>query len=903
MKKLISLLITLAMLAGMFSMFAVYAAADGASGAITPDTSWYDGDTANATNSEFVLKDAADLLGFAQILYENGTSKRPFSGDTIKLDADIDLNPGWDASTGVAPANVWPAVKTYFCGTFDGQGHTVKGIYQQSSDAGFGGIFGSTWGRTVEVKNVTFLNSYSESTQTQGHGFLFGAMTNASVTTIDNVYVDAYVVNKATSAGDYGVGGLIGGYQSNDANVGIVLTNSVFAGKIVLDSDFVGRFYVGGLVGRYNSKSSNTIEDCAFYGDIKVKAGVGATIMASKICAYHSCAGTNLTVKNCIAGGNIALSEGTYAPAENGAATGNIFAEIIAAARYNNALSTVVFDNVLYTGNYTLLGCGYEQGKAIHTADPAEGDIKYYTGSFNADHTPVTVAITVAAITGTGASATLTANKLTNWVAVDGALVIPKTLVEGPAEEAPEEDVPLEITVPDNADISWYKSTQTEFVLEDAADLLGYGYIITAYEKIFSGKTIKLGADIDLNPGWDASTGTAPTVIWPVSGGDAKTKVAGTFDGQGHTIKGLYSNATIERAGLMGVVPEGVYFAIKNLNVVNSYIESNQDGVGGLLGCTYSSNTTIISNVYCDVDVVCTATKGNLLGVGGIIGGASWSKSSTYNLTVENTVYAGDIKVSFTESAYASDGTPGANVGGIVGFNNTLSIDDKGNNTMTIKDTAFYGTITGVMPKDGNIGGIFGMMKSNGVNILGCITAGKIDVEGITLGFIGDVYGDIGPAATAKVEKSLFTGTIGAGGFFDPGEGAIISVGVADIKGAAADAILTANGLTAWSSTADAYPLPTALKTQIGSIVVPTHEPKVEEQEPEDTTGGNTEDTTGDTQENTDNNTEAPTGSTTDAPATGDDKKGCGGSIIGGMAVVLMTATAAVAVSSKKKKD
>ena len=139
MKKIVSLIITLAMLVGMLSSIAVSAADGDSNGVITPDTSWYDGDTANATNSEFVLKDAADLLGFAKILADNGTSKRPFSGDTIKLDADIDLNPGWDASTGVAPANVWPAVKTYFCGTFDGQGHTVKGIYQQSSEGGFGG--------------------------------------------------------------------------------------------------------------------------------------------------------------------------------------------------------------------------------------------------------------------------------------------------------------------------------------------------------------------------------------------------------------------------------------------------------------------------------------------------------------------------------------------------------------------------------------------------------------------------------------------------------------------------------------------------------------------------------------------------------------------------------------------
>ena len=901
MKKIISLLVVLTMLLGVLSGISV--SADTTPTAITPDTSWYDGDTAHATNSTFVLEDAADLLGFAKIMAEN--SSRPFAGDTIELAANIDLNPGWDASTGEAPTNVWPDIQYNFAGTFDGKGHMISGIYQNSTTkGGYAGIFGGTWGYNVEVKNLIISNSWSQSNQMQGHGFLFGFVSNATNLTIDNVLVSAYVVNTSANGGDYGIGGLIGGYQSNDANVGITLKNSVFAGGIVFNGTATGqRYYAGGLVGRYNAKSSNVIEDCAFYGAIVANIVDGSTLMAGKMVGYQSCAGSNLTIKNSVASGSVALYEGAYTPATNGSATGIIFGEIVAAARYNKGFSTVAFENVLYTGNNALLGCGYQQGTAIWTSDATDAEIKYYADSIVKDPAPVTVAVTDANITGTAASTVITANGLTNWVAVDDGPILPKTIVDGTVEEEPEQDIPLDITVPDNADISWYKSTQSEFVLEDEADLLGYAYIITKFEKIFEGKTVKLAKDMDLNPGWDANAETVevPAVIWPVSGGEAKTKIAGTFDGQGHTIKGLYVSATIERAGLMGFVPEGVYAAIKNVNIVNSYITSTQDGVGGLLGATYSANTTVISNVYCDAKVVCTATKGNLLGVGGIIGGATWSKSSTYNLTIENTVYAGDIVSSFTESAYASDGTPGANVGGIMGFSNTLTTDaETSKHTMTIKNTAFYGTITGVMPKDGNVGGIFGMMKANGINLYNCISAGTIDVEGISLGFVGSVYGDVGPAATAVVENCLYTGEIGAGGFFELPEGAIAQISdVATIKGAAASAVLTANNMTDWSATDDAYPLPTTLKAQVAGIDVPTNAPVDAPSTP--TTPGGSNNSEKDDKDD-EEETEAPSETTEDSTENViDEKKGCGGTVLGGMAIVLVAAGAAVTVGKKKR--
>ncbi len=908
MKKIISILVVLTMLLGSFSMISAFAA-DASSAAITPDTSWHDGDVSGATNSTFVLKDAADLLGFAKIISEN-KDVRAFSGDTVKLDADIDLNPGWDASTGVAPTNVWPEVTSYFAGTFDGQGHTVKGIYQTSTKAGCGGIFGMSYGKTIVVKNLTVLNSYSESNQTQGHGFLFGHLSNASDVTIENVYVDAYVVNKATSAGDSGVGGLFGGYQSNDANVGITLKNSVFAGNIVLDTAFVGRFYVGGLAGRYNAKGTNTVENCGFFGSITVNAPAGAAVMAGKLLAYQSCAPSTMIIKDCIAAGNIALKSGEYSPVENGAAVGIVFGEAVAAARYNNGFSTVAFNNVVYTGTYPLLGCGYQQGTKIHTADPAEGDIKYYTGSIASDPAPVSAAVTDDALKGTGASSALTENNLSGWGAVENAYVLPMGIINGPVEDEPVEDIPLDITVPANADISWYKSSKNEYVLEDAADFLGFGYILASHVgdnyKTFEGKTVKLAADIDLNPGWsaDGDNVSAPSVIWPVNGGENRVKFCGTFDGQGHTVKGLYETASNSRAGLFGYVPLGAYAAVKNVNIVNSYIKSSVDGVGGIFGVTDGGSTTIISNVYCDVNIVSTADTCEKYGVGGIIGGASWN-AAVYNLLIENTVFAGDITVSFVNNANASNGLPMASVGGIIGCQNTKSLDSNGKSTNFVRNCAFYGTIKGVMPEDGNVGGIVGLQMSNGLDIENCISAGSIEITGNTFGFVGAVYGNVGPEALVTVKNTLYTGDVGLGGFYEQEEGAVVQIAdLASIKGAAAANTLTANGLTDWSTAESGYPLPTALKTQIGALEVPALEPGAGVLLPDDDDQNNNNDNNNDDDDNADTTSQSTDtqAQTTDNTADTEEKKGGCGSVVGTVAVV-MVAVAGTAVTVLRKKE
>ena len=134
------------------------------SGAEDVDTSWY-----SESGNGFELTTAAELAGLAQLV-RAGTD---FSGKTVTLAADVDLNPGytfaynedageWQWTNGevteATPPNAWAPIGTQtapFSGTFDGGGHTISGLYINSEDDGSYGLFGYVDGGAVRNVNVS----------------------------------------------------------------------------------------------------------------------------------------------------------------------------------------------------------------------------------------------------------------------------------------------------------------------------------------------------------------------------------------------------------------------------------------------------------------------------------------------------------------------------------------------------------------------------------------------------------------------------------------------------------------------------------------------------------------------------------------------------------------------------
>ena len=95
----------------------------------TADTDW---GTGYDTLTEFSIADAGDLAQFAARV--NGG--KDFSGKTVKLTADIDLeNQEWTPIGDDGYNNL-------FSGTFDGNGKTISGLQITSANDGFVGLFG-----------------------------------------------------------------------------------------------------------------------------------------------------------------------------------------------------------------------------------------------------------------------------------------------------------------------------------------------------------------------------------------------------------------------------------------------------------------------------------------------------------------------------------------------------------------------------------------------------------------------------------------------------------------------------------------------------------------------------------------------------------------------------------------
>ncbi len=293
MKKLISIFLVAVMLLAMVPAMAITGSA-----ATTRDTNWY-----NEESTEFVLTDAGDLLGFSDLLAAGTT----FEGKTVKLGANITMNDGWDATTGVAPTDgdLWAAVsEKAFNGTFDGQGYTVSGLCLV--DVGWNaGILGGgpATGKSATVKNVAIVNSCVVGANKGNVGTLFG-LPKGTVT-IENVYCSAYV--KVTRSSLANVGGLIGCANNTECNI----TNCVFDGKL----DGAG-YGFGGMVGLANIDKTATnknsvfnIENCAFYGEITAKYSIGG--MVGTTSTESTLESVTVNIINCLSGGTITATDST----------------------------------------------------------------------------------------------------------------------------------------------------------------------------------------------------------------------------------------------------------------------------------------------------------------------------------------------------------------------------------------------------------------------------------------------------------------------------------------------------------------------------------------------------------------------------------------------------------------
>lgn len=205
----------------------------------------------------------------------------------------------------------------------------------------------------------------------------------------------------------------------------------------------------------------------------------------------------------------------------------------------------------------------------------------------------------------------------------------------------------------DQADVSWYVSSESEFTLSTAEALAGVAELVAGGND-FAGKTILLGADIDLDGH-----------LWTPIGVDIDFVFSGTVEGQGHTIQNLwinmpeqdlaaifgfcveasFSDIYVDVATVRG--KENVASLVANLSVdshvdnchaTNVDIAAQECNVGGLVG-GFLTNGSISQ---CSAE----GTVSGFCQVGGLVGGV-WQNctvTESYSMgTVEGTYLVGGL--------------------------------------------------------------------------------------------------------------------------------------------------------------------------------------------------------------------------------------------------------------------
>lgn len=205
-------------------------------------------------SSPYLIQSAQQLANLAYIVTDGNDD---VTGKHFKLTSDIYLNDFTVSPTGTLTANgdlkEWTPIGEHgffrdddFQGVFDGNGHTIYGLYmKEQAKRAYVGLFGST--EDAVVKNLTLKNVYIYTEKTEASHPLIGALVGRSLSsTFTNVGVEGCYMycNFNTDNSDMCYGGLIGKGQND-----ITLNDCFFSGYMYMLTG--NSVHAGGLLGAY----------------------------------------------------------------------------------------------------------------------------------------------------------------------------------------------------------------------------------------------------------------------------------------------------------------------------------------------------------------------------------------------------------------------------------------------------------------------------------------------------------------------------------------------------------------------------------------------------------------------------------------------------------------------------
>lgn len=262
--------------------------------------------------------------------------------------------------------------------------------------------------------------------------------------------------------------------------------------------------------------------------------------------------------------------------------------------------------------------------------------------------------------------------------------------------------------------------------IEKASDLAGLAEMVSNGEEDFSGKTIVLVSDFDMNgypfPGIGNASYSIDQKSAPGKASMTGNSFKGTFDGNGHNISNLKLSANNNgNASFINVLEGGIVQNVTFSNVIIDGTDAAQTGIVGTLSADGKvSNVTVSGSV--NGNEYTGAVVGALLNSGTIDG-------CTNNAVVSGTKYVGGVvgaavlptsesslAVSNCKNTAAVTGNAeGKYVGGVVGISSA-----------NVTKCSNSGTVTNPL---NSTGGIVGEQRNCG-SVTYCVNTGEIKETG-----------------------------------------------------------------------------------------------------------------------------------------------------------------------------
>ncbi|MBR5434467.1 MAG: InlB B-repeat-containing protein, partial [Bacteroidales bacterium] len=650
-----------------------------------------------------------------------------------KLTADIFINENVLNSEGalredyrVANLKVWEAINN-FSGCFDGDGHTVSGMFYSNDGDVYMGLFATI--KNAEIRNVTvadgFIHSYAFS------GGICGKAINSYIYNCHNACV-------LESENGF-CGGLCGTIEqttmeqcsNSGAVMGINSSSSIAA--------------MGGIVGMVDGDyTTSTIRECYNIGDVTASGAFAG------ICGFVQVQGTKVIIEKCYNTGTI-LSDGrtSFLGKECGGILSKMSDGYIVRNCYNTGriVGIVAGGIVGSEGEYTLENC-FNAG-SVGCSTKAGGIAAYgsssyikncfydsenctaggiggtdYTGSATGKTTQTLCNATLStALNSTYSSsvwqAGTTSNATTSVISEDGVfgykIIGTYPSLKGVGEPQVAKKYYVNISKTDVPDwISDFIPIYTIEQLKDVNNDLTKTYVLM--NDVAESSNLKNGR-----------LKVSPTTVWTPIGQDSYG-FSGRFYGLNHTISGLYAESSDAYVGLFSTVSGGTVNGVKiaDSKFVSTYRGNDFTGCGGIAGGASLSNAGSYPSITHCENISCSVSGQNAGGILGeyIIGG---TMSYCRNLAdVTGSGYVGGIvgygsatlKYCYNEGAISGRG---AYVGGLAG------------NTSRIESCYNLGTVSG-----DNVGGLSGG-EFLGLTMKYSYNAGAI-AEGVNIGSLTAGY-------------------------------------------------------------------------------------------------------------------------------------------------------------------